>query len=92
MRRGFYLLWQAIIGSDANTASPNRRNTPTERKVPMSFQFQPSDLADATPVSFPEPKQKEEYSMTAGWWMLPFLASGTMFWLWFIPVVTKTII
>ena len=93
MRRGIRTLLQAMIGSDAMTAFRRYRSRDTERKVPMSFQFQPSDLADATPISFPAPQQKkEEHQMNAGWWMLPFLASGTMFWLWFIPTMTKTII
>lgn len=58
----------------------------------MSFQFQPSDLADSTPVSFPASEQKEAHHVTPGWWMLPFLASGTMFWLWFVPTVAENIL
>lgn len=85
-----------MMRSDANTASDRNRKRDTERKVPMSFQFQPAALADATPVSFPAPaamnKEKSDKPMMGGWWLVPYIASGTMFWLWFIPTVTKTII
>ncbi|MCG7492827.1 hypothetical protein [Thalassobius sp. Cn5-15] len=39
-----------------------------------------------------EPRGGDVSQMPSGWWMAPFLLSGTMFWLWFIPVLTKTVI
>ena len=57
----------------------------------MSFQFQPSDLADSTLVPVPSSPQKKEFSLTTGWWMLPLLSSGTLFWFWFVPTVAQNL-
>lgn len=54
----------------------------------MSFQFKPSDLADSTLVPLPGP-QKHETIATPGWWLLPFLASGALFWVWFVPAMAS---
>jgi len=62
----------------------------TEREATMSFQFQPSDLADSTLVPLSAP-QKKEFTLNSGWWMLPFLSSGALFWFWFVPTVAQNL-
>ncbi|MFY0682426.1 MAG: hypothetical protein JXR13_17780 [Thalassovita sp.] len=56
----------------------------------MSFQFQPSDLADSTLIPLPGP-QKTEFVTSPGWWLLPFLASGALFWVWFVPAMASVV-
>jgi hypothetical protein len=67
----------------------------------MSLQVQTSALTAASPMDFAAKMSSEPQktsgpltggSLKSGWWLVPFLASGSAFWVWFIPTVAKTVI
>lgn len=62
----------------------------------MSTQIQNAAFGTQHPVGFGSDvsKRQDDASpiLPSGWWMAPFLLTGTMFWLWFIPVLSNTVI
>lgn len=62
----------------------------------MSTQIQQSAFGASASVGFGSAADQRQGDanpiLPSGWWLAPFLLSGTMFWLWFIPVLAKTVI